>query len=109
MSKKPIDHLDHFVRTYKDRPPFLKIGSVLTPSQTHIREVVKSVEARGAVVSPSGTSVEIAAQWCKRKGQNFLVAYDATLKVWVLTSATSKEIEALATAPKVSIDKPENS
>lgn len=109
MSKKPIDHLDHFVRNYKTRVPFLKIASAITPSHPQIRDVVKRVEEGAAVISTSGTSVEIAAQWCKRKGQNFLVAYEATLKVWVLTTATRKEIEAIATALKVSIDKPENS
>ncbi len=87
MNKKPIDHIDHFINEYRDKPKFLSIASAIPPSRAHIKQAIKMFEENGLEYSPSGTSIEILAQWCKRCGCNFVIGYEATAKAWLIRKA----------------------
>lgn len=109
MNKKPVDHALHFARTYSQRAPFLRLPGAMTPNKGLIAQTVRKLEAEGIIISPSGTTAEIAAQWCRRKGQSFQLLYQATFKAWVLRPITDTEIDQIAAATKPVVDKAENS
>lgn len=91
--------LQHFAREYSKRPRIL-YHTGPTPSARTVREVIEKFESDGVAFSPSGMTAEIIAQWCVRNGQSYQLLRQATLKVWVITRITDKEVEAIATGTK---------